>query len=1205
MAHRNHKSKWINTRVVLDWDTCEVVSCKGYWYDGPVALAHQQAAFDQAGFAFRNDDGSETGASYIADPDPALALDQNITLTIESGSGDNDYRLRFIISETGGGTSNNESYTLEWELNQSGTWNTLDTTTTNAVYGSATANYAQGDDTTQQLSSGTFVTDNNGCTESANSTTSQSFGANNDSEVEFMLTTRESSVSDGDIIRFRLAGVDTRTVAFAQVTIAITAPRNVVCATEGLSLTANPATVIGRPRIVTCATQALQFSFDPVIYSNEWYPTVLTQPVPTGVEWVGDFATNATLTFGDETYDPVDFIDDNVPVAGYGGGYKRDLNTGNVLNAGEWVTARWFVEPHLDGTNHAGFQLVFESTSFTSGARARFDSVTGAFDVLATDSSVTTANTEFRRSDDGWYELLLEVQVANGVEDIYSRFSPAWYDSADTPDTSLAATLAVGRGEIYRNTRIEDVPHGIEYNAPTAWPTTNQVVPSPDDFDGPDWQPSSVTVTSGFEGLIPGVLDAFEIEDSSTLNAGHITDLITYTSPVNAGDWRTVRIFIKKTDTVPAYFPSVEVGLFTSAPDEIFGFWVNPRTGEAADSNRPGSVNCTVVVRSAGVNDDWWEVLAEAQVATGGDTGENARFYPATHDFINQNYQNTGTGTIRIARFEIFEKSRITDVPLGHPYPESFQTSVSRAIKPPIEALQVASTGTVINPVGGNRTVNCTTGTLTLTDFDSTVNATRDVSGATQTLTLTDTDSTVTREHIVAGATQTLTLTDTDSTVNRTRTASGATQTLTLSDTDATVSKGINVNGVTATLTLTDTDSTVNRERGVAGATQTLTLTDTDATINRSRTVSGVTGTLTLTDTDASVNASRDVSGATQILTLTAQQGTVLRPVNRIVSCTTGGLTLTDFDATVNPTRNASGITQSITLSDFDATINRSRDVSGATQTLTITGQTASIFRGANRDVVCTVGSLTLTDNDSSINRTRGVSGAVQTLTLTDTDATITRNYRVDGATQTLTLTAQQGTVDRGTSAPRNVDCVTGTLALTDFDATVNPTRGVNGQTQTLNLTGQTASIDRSRVVAGATAGLTLTDTDSAINAERNAEGATQSLLLTGQTGQIDITRTVPGATAPIILTAQQGDVFKQRTVDGITPVLTLAAFQATVKPNRNFTSDTANLFLAAPRATVIRGNAPPEVLGSTFVRPVAQGVARSIGTPSPPNHLD
>jgi hypothetical protein len=150
---------------------------------------------------WRNDDGDEAGATWLAAADtaPAVALDTT-------------YRLRFAVYQASG--SKTSGYQLEYQVAHGGTitpWTTVDAAS-DKVRTFGTANLTDGDPTTRQLLSGygyrpfnQQIDDVNGRT--ANVTLTAGEGV----DIEYAFQVRSASVALGSIVRLRL--IDTATGA--------------------------------------------------------------------------------------------------------------------------------------------------------------------------------------------------------------------------------------------------------------------------------------------------------------------------------------------------------------------------------------------------------------------------------------------------------------------------------------------------------------------------------------------------------------------------------------------------------------------------------------------------------------------------------------------------------------------------------------------------------------------------------------------------------------------------------------------------------------------------------------------------------------------------------------------------------------------------------------------------------------------------------
>lgn len=109
-------------------------------------MTHIDPSLSQAAFRGRNDDGSESVATWKA-----------VENTGWTQAVDENFRVRFVVDETAGGTESNIILKLQYNRNAAG-W--IDVTATSSVVRSAaSANVAEEQATTRQLAggSGTFV----------------------------------------------------------------------------------------------------------------------------------------------------------------------------------------------------------------------------------------------------------------------------------------------------------------------------------------------------------------------------------------------------------------------------------------------------------------------------------------------------------------------------------------------------------------------------------------------------------------------------------------------------------------------------------------------------------------------------------------------------------------------------------------------------------------------------------------------------------------------------------------------------------------------------------------------------------------------------------------------------------------------------------------------------------------------------------------
>lgn len=148
-------------------------------------------AFTQLTFRGRNDDGSESGATWKAT--------QGTDWTQDTGV---NFRVRFRIDETASRSWSNKTWNLYYQRN-SGGYSAVGAST--PVQFSLSSNFADGDDCTSQLTggTGTFVTDNNGMKETTGGATNTG-SAGYLFEVEFCLILDQAQLTDTDTINLRI-----------------------------------------------------------------------------------------------------------------------------------------------------------------------------------------------------------------------------------------------------------------------------------------------------------------------------------------------------------------------------------------------------------------------------------------------------------------------------------------------------------------------------------------------------------------------------------------------------------------------------------------------------------------------------------------------------------------------------------------------------------------------------------------------------------------------------------------------------------------------------------------------------------------------------------------------------------------------------------------------------------------------------------------
>lgn len=151
--------------------------------------------FNQASFRARNDDGSESAASWKAAINTDWIQDT-----------DENFRIRFLVQEEDDVEDLDVQFQLQYNHNGGG-WNDVNGSSS-VIRSSASSEFAEGDDTTQQLGAGTFIS-NNDCMDESNglvggANLDWTTTTNQEVEAEFCVQARSADTSPGDAVQLRL-----------------------------------------------------------------------------------------------------------------------------------------------------------------------------------------------------------------------------------------------------------------------------------------------------------------------------------------------------------------------------------------------------------------------------------------------------------------------------------------------------------------------------------------------------------------------------------------------------------------------------------------------------------------------------------------------------------------------------------------------------------------------------------------------------------------------------------------------------------------------------------------------------------------------------------------------------------------------------------------------------------------------------------------
>lgn len=203
-----------------------------------------QPSFTQVTFRGRNDDGSESGATWKDTQGNDWTQDTGV-----------NFRIRFLIDETASRVWS-LTFNLYYQINGGG-YNAV--TGSTPVQFSLSSNFADGDDCTSQLTggSGTFLTNNNGMKETTGGAIN-SGGAGQYFDTEWCLKIDSAQVSDGDTINLRIYN---GTAAIAVYTdtpvITVNIPQQNINETSTLAITNKQITSLSEVNITDVTSLAI------------------------------------------------------------------------------------------------------------------------------------------------------------------------------------------------------------------------------------------------------------------------------------------------------------------------------------------------------------------------------------------------------------------------------------------------------------------------------------------------------------------------------------------------------------------------------------------------------------------------------------------------------------------------------------------------------------------------------------------------------------------------------------------------------------------------------------------------------------------------------------------------------------------------------------------------------------------------------------
>lgn len=194
----------------------------------------QDPAYDQSDYRGRNDDGSETSATWKAST--------NTDYEINPAQSTN-HRVRIAVTEGNGVKDSNVAFRLQYSKN-GGAWTDVGTATSN-VQAAGSTNVSDGTQTTQQITTNTFAGGELAVGDAvAGDNTAIDFAGGDTAEVEFSIEIIDADVAQADTIDLRVTQDDGTVLSSYTNTPTVTVNYNetvnaAVAATTATALTAS------------------------------------------------------------------------------------------------------------------------------------------------------------------------------------------------------------------------------------------------------------------------------------------------------------------------------------------------------------------------------------------------------------------------------------------------------------------------------------------------------------------------------------------------------------------------------------------------------------------------------------------------------------------------------------------------------------------------------------------------------------------------------------------------------------------------------------------------------------------------------------------------------------------------------------------------------------------------------------------------------
>jgi hypothetical protein len=445
------------------------------------------AAFDQRAFRFRNDDGTETTATWKAA--------QNTAITQTAGV---PFRLRIEVQETAGGLATNQTIVLQANVAGTG-WQNVGPAST-MVQLKASPNVTNQTPTTNQLTAGTgaFVP---GVVLTETSGTDISFSGNDHTEVEWaQIIIEQGAVAAGVTVQFRVTingATANTTSASPSLTVTLPPERDTSGTASGTSTASGSADVIS-PWAETTSVQVSGVThLDETVTAGQWYRYRVatsdgTAPTSTFTGWVQAEAPSGS--------DPGATLDTSGTASGASStsGAADVLAHAEVLDTSGTVTGSATTSGEADVQEGGGpldISGAAVAGSSTSATASVLSSTAGTVSGSATTSGAVSASLTASGAVTG-------ASTASGSADI-----AAGGGTVDAAGTAAGSSTASGAPVVYLTVSAETLGEAATTAALTTFYAIAGTAAGTAELDGtatilsPDGPPPPVDATLHFTAL--------------------------------------------------------------------------------------------------------------------------------------------------------------------------------------------------------------------------------------------------------------------------------------------------------------------------------------------------------------------------------------------------------------------------------------------------------------------------------------------------------------------------------------------------------------------------------------------------------------------------------------------------------------------------------------------------------------------------------